>query len=388
MSEIAIIGGGIGGLVAGIALKRAGQNVRIYERAPAFGEVGAGISMSPNAVLGLRSLGLGDFLEETASEPLEQQLCHGSTGELLQAIDRRKTRERYGAPYLQLHRADLLNALIASFGEENCEMGYDLNAIKSDGDRVELTFAGRALVHVDAAIAADGLRSVVRDALFETEDPKFSGHVAYRGLIPAGNVTERAVESLNINHLDKGRNIVSYPVRKGELVNVVALSKADAWAEEGWAVKADKAQLTAKYVGFPPYVQEILSKIPEEELFCWGLFVREPLADWRKGRTVLLGDAAHPMLPYMGQGASCAIEDGVVLGRAFAHCTDIDKALDCYVATRIERASTLQRESNLGGERLQAINPDMFRDTPIKDEDALGIFAYDPATTPLIETVA
>ena len=384
MTHIAIIGGGIGGLVAGIALKKAGQVVRIYERAPAFGEVGAGISMSPNAVLGLRSLGLGEFLEEAANEPIEQQLCHGETGELLQAIDRRGTRERYGAPYLQLHRADLLNALIDAFGAENCEMGCDLVGIQSSDDGVELRFADGKLVNADAAIAADGLRSVIRDALFDTVEPQFSGHIAYRGLIPPEKLGPRSVEPVNINHLNHGRNVVSYPVRKGKLVNVVALSKADTWADEGWAVKADKAALISKYEGFPPYVQELLQAVPEEELFCWGLFIREPLADWRSGRTVLLGDAAHPMLPYMGQGASCAIEDGVVMGRAFAACDTLDAALDCYVATRIERASTLQRESNLGGERLQAIDPNMFRDTPIKDEDALGIFAYDPATTPLL----
>lgn len=388
MTDIAIIGGGIGGLVAGIALQKAEQNVRIYERAPEFGEVGAGISMSPNAVLGLRSLGLGDWIENVSNEPLEQQLCHGETGELLQAINRRQTRERYHAPYLQLHRADLLATLAATFGEHNCQMGADLKAIESRTDGVSLSFSDGSAAQADAVIAADGLRSVVRDALFDTAEPIFSGHIAYRGLIPAERVTSRATEALNINHLNEGRNLVSYPVRKGDLVNVVALSKADGWAEEGWAVKADKAALVEKYSGFPPYVQELLREIPEEELFCWGLFIREPLSEWRNGRTVLLGDAAHPMLPYMGQGASSAIEDGVILGRAFAECIDLDKALDCYVATRIERASLLQRESNLGGERLQAIKPDMFKDTPIKDEDALGIFAYDPATTPLLGLAA
>ncbi|WP_432199891.1 FAD-dependent monooxygenase [Erythrobacter sp. W53] len=383
-AKLAIVGGGIGGLTAGIALKKAGFDVRIYEQAPAFGEVGAGISMSPNAVHGLRSLGLGEFLDSSSNEPIEQHLYHGETGELLQPIDRRGTRERYGAPYLQLHRADLLGALIRAFGPENCLMDHGLESLESRDDGVALTFTNGTVTEADAVIAADGLRSVVRDALFDTKPPEFSGHIAYRGLIPADELSARSTEPLNINHLAFGRNMVTYPVRQGDLVNVVALSKADGWVDEGWSVKADKAELLAKYDSFAPYVREVLENIPEEELFCWGLFIREPLENWRAGRTVLLGDAAHPMLPYMGQGASCAIEDGVILGRAFAECDDIDEALDCYVATRVERASTLQRESNLGGERLQAIDPDMFRDTPIKDEDALGIFAYDPVTTPLL----
>lgn len=384
MTQIAIIGAGIGGLTAGIALRKAGLDVCIYEAAPQFGEVGAGISMSPNAVHGLRSLGLGDFLEEHANEPVEQRLYHGETGELLQPIDRRATREKYGAPYLQLHRADLLNALIAAFGANNCVMDHTLTGIESKADGAALSFANGSTAQADIVIAADGLRSVVRDALFETKPPEFSGHIAYRGLIPAEKLSELSTQPLNINHIAFGRNIVTYPVRGREIVNVVALSKADGWAEEGWSVKADKAQLLAKYEGFAPYVQKVLAAVNEEELYCWGLFIREPLETWRAGRAVLLGDAAHPMLPYMGQGASSAIEDGVVLGRAFAECEGVDAALDCYVATRIERASILQRESNLGGERLLAIDPDMFRDTPIKDEDALGIFAYDPVTTPLL----
>ena len=384
MTKIAIIGGGIGGLVAGIALRQAGIEATIYERAPGFGEVGAGISISPNAVLGLRHLGLGEFLEAHGNEPLEQNQFHGLTGELLLRIDRRGTREKYGAPYLQLHRADLLGGLIDAIGEDTCKMDHDLVDIDSRDDGVTLHFANGTRATADAAVAADGLRSVVRDALFDTPPPEFSGHVAYRGLIPAHLVPERALEPININHLDRGRNVVTYPVRKGELVNVVALSMAGDWAEEGWSVKADKAELIAKYDGFAPYVQEMLAIIPEEDLFRWGLFIREPLTEWRKGRTVMLGDAAHPMLPYFGQGASCAIEDATVLGRSFEECGDIDDALDAYVATRIERATHLQRESNAGGQRLQAIDPDTFGKGPVKNEDTLDIFAYDPATVPIV----
>ncbi|SIN64030.1 salicylate hydroxylase [Parasphingorhabdus marina DSM 22363] len=381
--NIAIIGGGIGGLTAGIALQKAGFSPRIYERAPEFGEVGAGISMSPNATLGLESLGFGDFLNDTANEPLEQRLYHGETGEMLMAIDRRNCRETYHGAYYQLHRADLLGMLIDGFGRENCVMNQSLAGIDSREDGVSLRFEDGHAEEVDIAIAADGLRSVVRDALFDSDPPEFSGHVAWRALVPANKLGTLSVERLNINHLGTGRNIVSYPVRGTDLVNIVALTKADAWAEESWNAKAEKSELTVHYEGWADYVQALLAAIPGDELYRWGLFIRKPLDHWVSGRTALLGDAAHPMLPYMGQGASCAIEDGVILGRAFAAAGSADEALNIYQNTRLERASTLQSESNLGGDRLQAIVPDAFRNTPVKNEDSLGIFAYNPATVPL-----
>ncbi|GAB5486891.1 MAG: FAD-dependent monooxygenase [Parasphingorhabdus sp.] len=383
--KIAIIGGGIGGLAAGIALQKAGFTPRIYERAPEFGEVGAGISMSPNATLGLESLGFADFLNTHANEPIEQRLYHGETGELLKTFDRRDCRQTYKAAYYQLHRADLLNMLIDSFGRENCSMDKSLTVIESGEDGVTLTFEDGSSETADVAIAADGLRSTVRDALFDSDPPEFSGHVAWRALVPAEKLGPKSVDRLNINHLGTGRNIVSYPVRGTDLVNIVALTKADDWAEESWNAKAPKSELAVHYEGWADYVMELLEAMPDDELYRWGLFVRKPLDNWISGRTALLGDAAHPMLPYMGQGASCAIEDGVILGRAFAAANDPSEALKIYADTRIERASLLQSESNLGGERLQAIDPYAFRDTPIKNEDALGIFAYDPVTVPLVK---
>lgn len=383
--NIAIVGGGIGGLAAGIALKKAGFSPRIYERAPEFGEVGAGISMSPNATLGLESLGFKDILNPLANEPLEQRLYHGETGELLKSFDRRNCRETYHAAYYQLHRADLLNMLIDGFGRENCAMTKSLQAIESREDSVTLSFEDGSTEDVDVAIAADGLRSIVRDTLFDSDPPEFSGHVAWRALVPAEKLGPQSIERLNINHLGTGRNIVSYPVRGTDLVNIVALTKVDNWVEESWNAKAPKSELAVHYEGWADYVVELLEAMPDDELYRWGLFVRKPLDNWISGRTALLGDAAHPMLPYMGQGASSAIEDGVILGRAFAAADDPGEALKIYADTRIARASLLQSESNLGGERLQAIDPYSFRDTPMKNEDSLGIFDYDPATVPLIK---
>lgn len=384
--KIAIIGGGIGGLVAGIALQKAGFAPIIFERAPVLGEVGAGISMTPNATKGLVSLGFGAFLEKAGNKPLSQIQRHGETGEHLISFDRRDCRETYGAAYYQLHRADLLNVLMASFGLENCFFDRELMALDQSGGKVAMHFTGSDKAEADIVIGADGLRSVVRDILFDTPQPEFSGHVAWRGLVPASSLPAEYSKANNVNHVAPGRACVTYPVRGTDLVNIVALTKSDSeWVEESWGARAKKTDLLAQFDGWTDYVITALKAIPNDEIYRWGLFVREPLQNWVKGRVGLLGDAAHPMLPYMGQGASSAVEDGTVLGRCFAECSNAQKALAVYQATRMDRAALLQSESNAGGDRLMAIDPYILRDIPVKGEDALGIFAYDPATVTLVK---
>ncbi len=383
MTKIAIIGGGIGGLTAGIALQQAGFAPVIYERAGEFGEVGAGISLSPNAVKGLEMLGFREFLEAHANEPLDQFLFHGLTGEHLLTYDRRTCRDTYGAAYYQMHRADLLEALVARFGAQNCRMGKALATLEQSEAGVALRFEDGSSAHADIVIGVDGLRSVVRDILFATPPPTFSGHVAWRALVPGERLGPRAVERSNINHIGPGQNLVTYPVRGTALVNVVALTRAQGWAEESWNTKADPRELAALFVGWADYVERVIAAIEADALYRWGLFIRTPLERWVKGRVAVLGDAAHPMLPYMGQGASSAIEDGVVLGRCFAQVDDPLVALALYEQARVQRCALLQSESNLGGDRLQALNPYLLRDHPPRNEDALGIFAYDPASVEL-----
>jgi len=384
MSRIAIVGGGIGGLTAGIALKQAGFEPLIFERAPQFGEVGAGLSISPNAVKGLESLGFASFLHETCNEPLDQFVLHGHTGEELQRFDRRPCRDTYGGSYYQIHRADMLNALIETFGPDDCRMGKAVKSLSQNSDDVRLEFDDGTAVTADIVIGVDGLRSVIRDILFDTPPPKFSGHVAWRALIRGDRLSSRATERSNINHIGAGQNLVTYPIRGSELVNLVALTRADGWVEESWQAKASPAELAKLFDGWAPYVTKTIAAIGEDDLYRWGLFIRDPLKQWVKGRVGLLGDAAHPMLPYLGQGASSAIEDGVVLGRCFAARSDPLEALALYEAVRVERAAFLQAESNLGGDRLQALDPYVLRDNPPKNEDALGIFTYDPATVELV----
>ena len=380
MTRIAIVGGGIGGLTAGLALQQAGFDPIIYERAPMFGEVGAGLSISPNATHGLNALGFADWIARHANEPLEQCLFHGETGELLRTFDRRNTAETFGAAYVQVHRADLHEALVERFGLRRCSLGAELVGIEADGT---LAFADGTQLQHDVVIAADGLRSVVRGALFDPEPPQFSGHVAWRALVDAALLVPDYVQRRNTNHIGAGRNFVTYPVRGAELVNIVMLTRSTEWAEESWTAKGTLAGLSAHFEGWCQYVQRAIEAIDESQLYCWGLFIRKPLESWVKGRIALLGDAAHPMLPFMGQGASSSIEDGVMLGRCFAAEANPEKALALYQASRIERASFLQAESNLGGDRIQALDPYALRDRPVQNEDALGVFTYNPVTIDL-----
>lgn len=383
MTRIAIIGGGIGGLTAGLALRQAGFEPVIYERAAEFGEVGAGISLSPNAVKGLEMLGFRDFLKATANEPLDQFLFHGLTGEQLLNYDRRACRDTYGGAYYQMHRADLLAGLVDAFGTQNCRMGKALVGLSQDEAGAQLRFEDDTSETADIVIGVDGLRSVIRDTLFDTPEPTFSGHVAWRALVPGSKLSARATQRSNVNHIGPGQNLVTYPVRGTDLVNTVALTRADNWAEESWNAKAAPEELAALFEGWAPYVTEAIAAIGADDLYRWGLFVRTPLDQWVKGRIALLGDAAHPMLPYMGQGASSAIEDGVVLGRCFAATTDPIEALQIYERSRVKRCAFLQAESNVGGDRLQALDPYFLRDNPPQNEDALGIFSYDPTAVEL-----
>lgn len=379
MTRIAIIGAGIGGLVAALALQRAGFAPRIYERARAFAEVGAGLSISPNAVKGLEALGLTDFLLQTANEPIDQHILHGTTGEMLMSIDRRTCRQTYGAAYYQLHRADLHRELVGRVGADAISGDHQLVGIDSGPSQARLSFAGGAIIEADVVIAADGLRSVVRDALFDPQPAQFSGHVAWRGLVDARKLPKRYTQRSTVNHIGPGRNLVTYPVRGDALVNIVALTRSADWAEESWSAKAPKAELQALFSDWTDHVCAAIEAMPEDDVYRWGLFLRQPLDNWVHERVALLGDAAHPMLPYMGQGASCAIEDGVVLGRCFVATSDPVTALRHYNDARVARGAMLQAESNHGGDRLQALDPYVLRDTPPRNEDALGIFAYDPA---------
>ncbi len=382
--NIAIVGGGIGGLSLALGLAKAGLRPNVYEQAPQLGEVGAGISLSPNAVKGLRYLGVGGAIDALADEPMHQVTRHFATGETLVDINRAKTREKLGAPYLQMHRADLHRLLhegLLEAASESIALGQRLERIdKRDDGTYRLYFVDGSNADADVVIGADGLKSTIREQVFGESEPEFSGFVAWRGLLPTEALGDYPLPAGSAVFIAPGRNFVRYPIRLGTVQNFVAFTKADAWTAEGWSQKGDFADFRERFRDFHADVQAILDAYTGTELHRWGLFAREPLPTWVKGRITVLGDAAHPMLPWFGQGAATSIEDAVVLARAIVDFTDIDVALARYEEARRERVTVVHRESMAGGERLTAQDPYALAKNPLRTEDTLGLTEYDPAT--------
>ncbi len=379
---ISIIGAGIGGLTLALGLLRAGRAVEVYEQAPVLGDVGAGLSISPNAALGLDYLGMIDFMEANSNAPLWQYTHHGETNEVLVAIDRHPVREQYGAAYYQIHRADFHAELVRRIEEINPDclhLNHALQKVTETPDGFCLTFSGvEDEIATSALVGADGLRSVVRELLFKSDEPVFTGHMAWRGLIPSSQLPDWYSEPASHVWIGPGRTCVCYPVRGKKLVNFVGFARAESWVEEGWSVKALPGEIEKAFEGWHDNPTQLIAQVPSDTAFRWGLFAREPVEALSKGSAALLGDAGHPMLPWFGQGASSTIEDSVVLARCFEKWDNPKEAFAKYSAARIGRVTFLQRESNLGGERLQSLDPYVLRDQPPKHEDALGIFRYNP----------
>ena len=348
MSErvsVGVVGGGIGGLSATLSLLHAGFDVHVYEQAAALGEVGAGIQISPNASRLLHRVGLAAELARTGVKPLAWHQRRWDDGRtLLRSPLAEPLEATFGFPHYQLHRADLLVALATAIPAERVHLGHRLTELTGRGDQVEARFANGAQVAVDVLVGADGIHSVVRRLLFGEAEPRFTGCVAYRGLVPAERLRDLQLEVTAQVWMGPGRHFVHYFVSGRRLVNFVAIVEQDAWTQESWTARGDLAAALAAFEGWHPQVRTILGSV--DETFIWGLFDRRPLERWSVGRVTLLGDACHAMLPFMAQGAAQAIEDGATLTACLARAEkDIPAALRRYERLRLPRASRLQAMS-------------------------------------------
>ncbi|MDP1749897.1 MAG: FAD-dependent monooxygenase [Reyranella sp.] len=343
--KVAVIGGGIGGLSAVLALLKAGCDVQVYEQAQKFGEIGAGIQISPNASRLLFRLDLKPTMDKWGVRPLAVHQKRWDDGHTLQRAPLGPEVEaRFGAPYYHFHRGDLAALLAEAMPRERTHAGHRLVGIEEKAERVVARFENGVSAEADLLIGADGIHSKVRALAFGPEKPRFTGCVAWRGLVPAGRIADLDIEVASHNWMGPGAHCVHYWVSAGRLMNVVCVVEHGTWTNESWTDKGDVADVLARYEGWHPTVRGLIRAFPEA--FIWALHDRAPLPAWTQGRVALLGDACHPMLPMMAQGAAQAIEDGAALASLLAAMPDdVPGALRRYEEIRKPRATRLQEAS-------------------------------------------
>lgn len=372
-SKVAIIGAGMGGLAAASNLLALGFDITIYEQARAFMRVGAGIQQGPNSVKVLRGMGLEERVRDLAFRPEMTRYREAATGELL--WERRQGDEyeaKYGAPQLLLHRADLHEALASIVPPDIIRRSKKLVGFTQDESGVDMRFADGEAARADLMIAADGVHSAVRERLLGPEKPRFTGRVAYRTTFPADLIRDAEIEG-STKWMAKDRHIVIYFInpRRDEIYFVTSTPEPG-FNVESWSQEGDLDALRRDYAGFHPTVRAVLEACPA--VHKWALVERDPLPFWTQGRVALLGDACHPMTPYMAQGAGTSIEDAAVLARCLKDVSpkNFSAALKVYERSRKPRTSWIQTSSSTN-------DIERFR----REQDQ--VFAYDAWREPLAD---
>jgi len=345
--SVAIVGAGMGGLAAAATLRRAGIDVAVYEQASRFARIGAGIQMMPNSMKVLRGIGIEDRLRAIAFAPFSHLNRDGYTGEITRELPMPEA--LYGAPYLCMHRADLHEALASAVPGEIVHLGKKLVGLDYAGARVSLRFADGSSAAADAVIGADGVHSRVRDLIVGPDAPVHKGRIAYRAVFPANLMGGFDIGASRTKWWGSDRHIVIYYTNKAksEVYFVTSVPETAEWlTQESWSAKGDVTELRTAYDGFHSEVRQVLGACPD--CHKWAILEREPLPTWSDGRVALLGDAAHPMTPYMAQGAATSIEDAAILARCLEDVAgeDIEGAFKRYEAHRKPRTSVVQAISS------------------------------------------
>jgi salicylate hydroxylase len=341
--RILVVGGGIGGLAAALALERQHAEVIVCEQSPRLSEIGAGIGIAPNAIKALRALGLEDKINAIGWESEFAVVRSWKSGRQISRVYQGDYRERFGAPSLTVHRADLLGILAGALRSSDVRLGLRCVGVETRDRGAAGRFADGSEIEADIVIGADGIHSQVRESLFGADAPRFTGCVCFRGMAPADAVP-RDINTADVTlWMGPHGHVVHYLVRGGELLNIVAHIDSDAWTEESWTRECDVAEVMTTYARWNPALTRVFPA--STRWYKWALYDRDPPERWSKGRATLLGDSAHAMLPYLGQGAAMAIEDGCVLAGAIAREPDnLEQALLTYERRRQPRA----REAVLG----------------------------------------
>ena len=342
-----IVGAGIGGLTAALGLLRNGHEVAVYEQAPALAELGAGVQISANGARVLFALGLEDALRKVWCVPSAKEIRLWNSGETWKLFDLgAESVARYGAPYFMVHRADLHRVLtdaLRALSPHAIHLNSRAAGFHDDGSTVTLHLADGDCVTGDALIGADGVHSRIRNILAGDDRPEFTGCMAWRGLVPTERLPPHMRRNIGVNWVGPGGHVINYLLRRGEVFNFVGVVERD-WPIESWTEKGTREECAADFSGWHDDIHAIIRNI--EQPYKWALLGRTPLTQFSRGRVTLLGDAAHPTLPMLAQGANMAIEDGMVLARCLSAHDDAETALAHYDAARVDRTATLVRGAN------------------------------------------
>lgn len=389
--RILIAGAGLGGLTAAACLLKKGFEVLIFEQAQQLGEIGAGIQQSANSVRVLFDLGLRGELEKIAVKPLDYEFRRFDTAELLHRIPFAAAHEAaHGAPYYHLHRADFHRILVdkvRSLSPDCITLNSRVAGFTESADGVTLDFADGSSSRGDMLVGADGFKSVIRNRIVGPTPVEYTGYVAWRFTVPRSRLPENIMGLVGAVWCGPNNHAVMYWISSGSVLNVVACPPRSEWEEESWTLKRPWAEMKADFTGWHSTMQTIIDAADRDQCFRWALNVRRPLDNWSTRRATLLGDAAHPTLPFLAQGAAIAVEDGAVLARALEGSGSIPEAIALYQRNRIGRTARVVNESNRVGGLYRIVDAEEMRrafaaNNPAKDR-AQWLFNYDPLTVPL-----
>ncbi|WP_438730688.1 FAD-dependent monooxygenase [Parasphingorhabdus sp. DH2-15] len=341
-----ITGGGIGGLTAALCLHHFGHSARILEQAKTIKEVGAGIQISPNAMHILRALGLDKAVIAKGFLPKASQMRTGREGREIMTSSMADYPAIFGAPYVHIHRADLINVLREAVEERlpgSLQTDCAVSSYGQDKASAWPSLADGSHIDGDILIGADGIKSAIRQQMHGDDRPRFTGNVAWRAVVPVENLGRHVPPPNATVWLGAGKHAVTYLLRGGALANFVGVVERSDWREEGWTIQGSRRDALADFAGWHPIITNIIDKADAH--YRWALFDRAPLNQWSDGRVTLLGDACHPMLPFMAQGAAQAMEDAYVLARTLGEQSDIETALQQYCRTRLPRTKKVQAQA-------------------------------------------
>ncbi|HXW88464.1 MAG TPA: FAD-dependent monooxygenase [Streptosporangiaceae bacterium] len=370
--RIAVIGGGIGGLTAARALLRRGFEVHVYESSPELREIGAGVALGPNAMKALRSLELEAPVRSVGYQA-PFQLLRTWKGRMISKTDATLAAQRFGANGCTIHRADLLDVLARSVPADVVTLSARCEAVTASDSAAAARFTDGTEIEADVIVGADGIHSAVRASLFGPDAPQFTGKICYRSVIPVADLPASSIEPYEGLWLGPHGTLVIYGVRRGELINVVAHYEDATYQHESWIAECDRAEILERYRRWHPSLREIFAV--GDVWYKWALYDRDPIPAWTRGRATILGDAAHPMLPYLGQGAGQAIEDGCVLAAALDNLSDDPVgALQLYERSRRPRASRVVLTARSRGDDNHLVSPiaALRRDLAIAVRKRLG----------------